>query len=606
MRTLGALSFIGLSALLIGCEGDAGPAGGQGPAGETGPPGGQGEPGEPGEPGTGNPSVSNIQPSLGYLEHPIRVTISGSGTEWTDAATVDFGADITVSNINVASPSAITADLEIAPGATLGARDVTVTEGSDTFTYSGAFEVDQPLLTGQHIGTSAQGSILAGFGFQQDTSTPFETLFGGTDFMFVGIEGTDIGIANQVSSYSVDYFAFVNVNHAAGEADVIAQSGFPGLEVVSREQDAVTIAARTPTAITIGTDITDTVSAELESFLYELPATGSMLTRFSIADDDPFSDVIFAVLPASGDFADMITFAISGGFTAPAAGETYYLVAFDPNFATGHSFTLTTSEEATDEVEPNDACAMAQDLGTFPASLSNLALNGAADEDWFKVTIASGDLGLAMAVQTSPGDAQTDTLVEVFASDCTTAFGEPSNDLDFHEFHTTPAFTTAGDYFIRISNSPFGFSQSVYDIDVDLFQPPTPETEPNNNHTDATANNLFNVSGAFLGSGLIAVAGDIDYWAITVPASSDLVAAVQNGATTACGPSGPLDSYLTLYDTDGTTIIDENEDISFISNYCSEVTGTSLAAGTYFLAVQSSPDFAPNGTPDYTLNIQVN
>ena len=83
------------------------------------------------------------------------------------------------------------------------------------------------------------------------------------------------------------------------------------------------------------------------------------------------------------------------------------------------------------------------------------------------------------------------------------------------------------------------------------------EVEPNN--TAATANALnLNANGCRVASGAI-TAGDIDFWSFTAPAGSRVWAYVDTGG----GQSSPLndrDSFLTLFNTDGTTIIEEDDD----------------------------------------------
>lgn len=615
LHDLGTLTLIGLAAVLLpACDGDAGPAGPAGPAGDQGDqgdpgtegdPGAPGDPGDPGDPAPGIGSVSNVSPSTAYLEHPVTVTVSGSSTEWSSSATVDFGPDITVDNVTVASAAGIQADITIAPDAALGARDVTVTDGGEDYVYTGAFTVEAPLLTGAHLGTLAQGSVIFGFAQQLDVTTPFDSSQGGV-FTNVWLEGASFGFPNEVTPFQIDYIAFIDVNTPAGATDVIVNSGIPGIDVTSRSRGAVDVTARAATALTVGTDETATYAVELETHLYEMPAAANMLTRYSITSNTPGTQPGLLVLPASGAFEDLIQFGAGGAVTAGAGGDTFYLVVWDNTGSVGYDFTITTSEEATDEVEPNSACAMAQDLGalTGPISLANLALNGPDDEDWYKVTIGAGEVGLGIQAMTSPGDPTTDTVIEFFESDCTTQFGTTSNDFGFHENHTSPAVMTAGDYYIRITNSDFGFTEAVYNLDVDLAVIPIAETEPNDDATDGLANNEHAVTTTFLGGGSIGAPGDFDYWAITMPAG-DLTATVQDGATDVCGPAGGLDSDLTLFAADGVTMLDFNDDIDGLNNWCSQVGALGLAADTYYVMVRASQAFCSACTPDYTLLVDV-
>jgi hypothetical protein len=121
-------------------------SGSQGPPGEQGPSGEQGPPGQGVDGGTGvAPSVSGITPANAFLARSGEVTISGYGTKWTSATTVDFGADITVDKITVASPTALVVNFTVDSTAALGPRDVKVKDGANTESYKGAFSLLSPI-----------------------------------------------------------------------------------------------------------------------------------------------------------------------------------------------------------------------------------------------------------------------------------------------------------------------------------------------------------------------------------------------------------------------------------------------------------------------------
>jgi hypothetical protein len=79
------------------------------------------------------------------------VTITG--TNFTDATAVSFGAGITVT-FTVSSSTQITATIVIDPGATTGARDVSVTTPGGAGTVAGMFTVTQ---SRQFIGSGPHG-----------------------------------------------------------------------------------------------------------------------------------------------------------------------------------------------------------------------------------------------------------------------------------------------------------------------------------------------------------------------------------------------------------------------------------------------------------------
>ena len=118
------------------------------------------------------------------------------------------------------------------------------------------------------------------------------------------------------------------------------------------------------------------------------------------------------------------------------------------------------------------------------------------------------------------------------------------------------------------------------------------EVEPNN--TAGTANPLgLNANGCRVGSGAI-TAGDVDYWSFAAPAGSRVWAYVDTGGGQS-SPANDRDSFLSLFNTDGTTLIEEDDDDGSgngsdsvtESGFASTIAGRTLAAaGTYFLAVR--------------------
>jgi hypothetical protein len=118
---------------------------------------------------------------------------------------------------------------------------------------------------------------------------------------------------------------------------------------------------------------------------------------------------------------------------------------------------------------------------------------------------------------------------------------------------------------------------------------PTPESEPND--TPATANPLSLTASCQVMSGSISPATDLDYYSFTAPAGARVWALVDTGPSTTS-----RDSVLTLYGSDGATIL-ETDDDDGIGNNCdatiesrqaSAIAGKTLTAGgTYFLRVES-------------------
>lgn len=115
------------------------------------------------------------------------------------------------------------------------------------------------------------------------------------------------------------------------------------------------------------------------------------------------------------------------------------------------------------------------------------------------------------------------------------------------------------------------------------------ETEPNN--TSATANTL-NVSQLAIATGAVSSVGDLDFYKFTAPANSKVWIYVDTGGTLV---AGTRDSFVDLVNTDGSTVI-EGDDDDGTSNggdgtvetgLGSAIAGRTLTtAGTYFVRVR--------------------
>jgi hypothetical protein len=121
----------------------------------------------------------------------------------------------------------------------------------------------------------------------------------------------------------------------------------------------------------------------------------------------------------------------------------------------------------------------------------------------------------------------------------------------------------------------------------------TNEVEPNN--TPATATGIpFLERPCGVGAGSINPGGDLDYWSFQAPAGSKVWAFVDTGGTPA-PTSNSSDSFLTLFDTNGTTVLETDDDdgtgtgcdSSVESILSSAIAGRTLTTGgVYFLQVR--------------------
>jgi len=123
-----------------------------------------------------------------------------------------------------------------------------------------------------------------------------------------------------------------------------------------------------------------------------------------------------------------------------------------------------------------------------------------------------------------------------------------------------------------------------------------PEVEPNDTTAQAMQLDLTTSTAIVLGS--VVPAGDRDFFKFNAPAGAKVWAYVDTGGTVNTGATS-RDSLLTLFGTDGTTILEEDDDDG-TGNGCdgsqetflaSAIAGSTLTtAGTYYLRVQQSND----------------
>ena len=126
------------------------------------------------------------------------------------------------------------------------------------------------------------------------------------------------------------------------------------------------------------------------------------------------------------------------------------------------------------------------------------------------------------------------------------------------------------------------------------------EIEYNNDTTTATSFSAVAVNGKV--KGVISPTSDVDYYLITIPvgaSSGSVTAATLDGpiAGDTCA-SNKIDSKITLYDVNG-VILAADDDSG--PGLCSLLTVPALPIGSYYLAVQNSP----NSTKSYTYTLQV-
>lgn len=134
-----------------------------------------------------------------------------------------------------------------------------LTEGEDTTTFTGAFEVSSPLALSGLVGMPAQGSVLLGRVDLLDLDNPFDT----ANLAYAVGDSSISGTGNETPfGFDLDPI-FIDVTTTAGPADLLVLSGAGMTPTPYRVSEAFTIMARTPTTLTPGTPIAGTVGSRL-------------------------------------------------------------------------------------------------------------------------------------------------------------------------------------------------------------------------------------------------------------------------------------------------------------------------------------------------------
>jgi hypothetical protein len=441
MKHYVAFGVLGLFAFAsaAGCSG-SGSQGPQDKPGEAGPPGPPGPRGPGVDGGTGvAPSVSGITPASIFLaRRGVEVHISGSGTNWTPSATtVDFGADITVDKITVASPTALVVQLTVDSTAALGPRDVNVKDAANTETYKAAFSVLSPIAVTVQ-GNVAPGGLALANVTVLDTSTPFDTTTDPNTMQptnVVAKAGT--GVTPQVvgvTDFTAAVLLYIDLTAPAGAQTLDLVSGaamdvdFPGPMVVN------VAAGMTPTTLST-TAVTGNTAAAFDTSVYAFtPASASQtILDFSISTTSSTATPYLYLLPSDGKWHDFISGAQtwlghSGTFSYVSTQTTpLYGITWDPSGATGPfsiAGVVSTATASTAAATASDASATTAVTATsFPFVLTGGDLshsNGSGD--WVKVTMPAGTTTLR--VQTS-GALNTWAIVGLLESDGITPFSHP-------------------------------------------------------------------------------------------------------------------------------------------------------------------------------------
>lgn len=436
---------VGSLILVAGC---AGPVGPQGPQGEAGPPG----------PGfEGAPSVSMVNPTWVVVGRSQTVQVSGFDTAWTSAAQVNFGNGVTVARVQAASKTALLVDLTVSGSATPGKRDISITEGGQTVTYTGVFEV-KPVVEHQVLGKAAQvsASLIRVISNDADFALPTSSL----DISVIAPTGVSVTRHVTSTTRKLDLLVRMDLNAPPGAAE-IAVKLFEGKGNEYAFSANLNIASAAPVTLTEGTPANGNIATPFDSVTYKFTAPAANTFVTTVTSANPEAKPRFALLDSTGAFANSV-FQTGADIEATAAAEEYYVVVWDDSGASG-AFTLNARPyAAATEAEPNDTTTNAQVIAALPVKVTGGTLPADTDVDFFKVTVDASAVGKKFRVITSgPSATVADNIVDVLASDGTTSLGGPSPDSTITENFLSSAISAAGDYYIKVYSDP-GYWSALY------------------------------------------------------------------------------------------------------------------------------------------------
>lgn len=388
-----------LSSLALSCAGPTGPAGPSGPAGPEGPKG------DPGDDFMAMRSISSVTPTKLAAGVTADVVITGYATSWTNTAQVSFGQGVTVNSVKVGSATGLVANVTVAANAMTGTRDITVTQGNVMSTFPGIFTL-VPYFEIRSVGTPMRGGIAR---FEVRSNDP-EFAFPG-DPMHVTATVTPAPMMGRVVAtvttptprlLAVD----VAANLTATLTNYTVTLTFGGREIVLPPFD---LADKVELPLTDTAPITMLTLEPNEKKLIKY--TGAMTpvpATLHVSIGTAATNVRLVLLDSNGEPVDT-----SGSSGLPAPGNDLVVTAE----STGtnllieetagrrtENITVTVITNSVGEAEPNDDSASAQPL-TFGAFGPDMGVRVAAnassfsDSDWYKVTIAAGDVGKRIHVR---------------------------------------------------------------------------------------------------------------------------------------------------------------------------------------------------------------
>lgn len=270
--------------------------------------------------------------------------------------------------------------------------------------------------------------------------------------------------------------------------------------------------------------------------------------------------------------------------------------------------TLPYGQSFVNEIEPNNFYTTAMTLpSTNLVLLGNVYPN--ADVDYYVFTANAGDR-LYAATQTSfSANANTDSVLDLYAADGTTSIESDNDDGSLGSLSSSIAgavLPATGSYYLRVRHNSTTSQLRPYQLHVRVQSgAPTVEVEPNNDI--ATAQPLP-PSGWITGT--IAITTDVDFYAVTLNAGDTVYASLdldpeRDGVDTLGRLGvGVFNNFLLVVNDAGTSAPDSEAMFQTVREagtyYVYVDNGVTSGTGTYQLSVNVHPAEAPANCTTYT------
>lgn len=374
-------------------------------------------------------------------------------------------------------------------------------------------------------------------------------------------------------------------------------------------------------------------------------ACGSIDTRLRLYANDGTTVLVSDDLDGVGS-CSRIQPSVDTGARALAAGRYYLAVEEDgqnstiTNYELRGSLTLTACGNSILESGANEQCddgnttagdgcsatCQLETVATFnpPMGSNTDAISPAGDADLYRVVVPAGYF-LTAEVSDGSNGCNGDTVMELYDTNGTTQLGSDDDGGPGLCSRIDPvadsfaANMAAGTYFIRVRGYSASTVVSSYTLTVTV-QPnvcgnnaiETSEQCDDGNSTSGdgcsstcqweTAGTASGMGASFMGS--ITPAGNVDWYAVTVPAGYSVRAETLTAEPATCSGA---DTVMRFWQADRTTQImsddDGGVDRCSLLNPVDDTLMRNLAAGTYYVSVE---EYGNNGTiASYVLNVAI-